>query len=579
MYTFNANKAFFIWFSKDKETFLNIENQIRLINIRKENPALQITMIYSKVLLSDTAQANMSVFLFEYNIQAKDLEALCTEDADRYSPNEQLLITFAKTELQKWTTNEGGNSASASDILRTLSPILLDYGFYFQLSSSLKLEDKEKLIPINTPMVCWVDKDERGNTVVNNNFLALATIEETGELHPHAQFIIEKIQATLLSQYTKPLSIELFQTEQSVETLIFNGILDSFIQKNKMATIFDFRKILTSFNQKSFFDLACFLKLEAQFISILNDQWNEKLKECETAPKALSDFFKDGLETFNNLNSFSPSLIIQLHGLFLLSHNKKSARLKEVIHTNQNIAEFLKTISNEEIEKFQFDFYRRTVEHISGPNVFSNTLMQHKKWNAPFISGIACMADFGLSKNKLKNHILITCNTTGKEGELSWTPKGRHKAKIRELRMKEAVRTITKAYLHYREQQPLAYKFNAKVPNLDHVITEAAANLQHTDIDAVIQKERETIQKTEQEAQTERERQAAENVFSVALPADRPKREAVVFSCATRSATKRARNEAINETEQAATAPSVGRYLKRSTRSFIGPVTRQFSDH
>jgi ankyrin repeat protein len=84
-------------------------------------------------------------------------------------------------------------------------------------------------------------------------------------------------------------------------------------------------------------------------------------------------------------------------------------------------------------------------------------------------------------------------------------------------------------------------EFHAEVPNLDQVITDAAANVQHTDMDAVMNLECASIQKKEQAVQAELERQAAEIALSAALPT-RPQRAAVIFSCKTRSALKRERD-------------------------------------
>jgi ankyrin repeat protein len=113
--------------------------------------------------------------------------------------------------------------------------------------------------------------------------------------------------------------------------------------------------------------------------------------------------------------------------------------------------------------------------------------------------------------------------------------------------------------------------FDAEVPNLNQVITDAATNVEHTEMDTVMNQEREMIQKKEQDTQAERERQTAAAIAIAPMPAVRQQRAAVVFSCHTRGM-KRSRVEAVNapEPEEAAAVAPVGRYPKRSTRSFRG---------
>jgi ankyrin repeat protein len=106
-------------------------------------------------------------------------------------------------------------------------------------------------------------------------------------------------------------------------------------------------------------------------------------------------------------------------------------------------------------------------------------------------------------------------------------------------------------------------EFHAEVPNLEQVITDAAAHIQYTDMSTVMRSEREAIQKKEQEAQAERERTIAAANALASLPNARQKRkEAVIFSCNTRGV-KRERP-----------AEEDRRYPKRSTRSFTGTYTK-----
>jgi ankyrin repeat protein len=114
-------------------------------------------------------------------------------------------------------------------------------------------------------------------------------------------------------------------------------------------------------------------------------------------------------------------------------------------------------------------------------------------------------------------------------------------------------------------------ELHAEVPNLNQIITDSAANVQHTDMDTVMNQEREMIQKKELAEQAERERQAAA-VALASMPTVHQQRVAVVFSCDTRGVKRSRAAEAVNapEPEEAAGFAPVGRYPKRSTRSFRG---------
>jgi ankyrin repeat protein len=118
-------------------------------------------------------------------------------------------------------------------------------------------------------------------------------------------------------------------------------------------------------------------------------------------------------------------------------------------------------------------------------------------------------------------------------------------------------------------------EFNEEVPNLNLVITNAAANVEHTDLDAIIEQEREAIQKQEQAELAElaeREQEAA--MLSAALPTPALQPEPVIFAPNAPAnnirGVKRTRKEVANPSSATPEAPiSESRYPKR-VRSFTG---------
>ncbi|MBN9230775.1 MAG: hypothetical protein BGO90_07795 [Legionella sp. 40-6] len=124
-YNFNPHRHVKIWLSKDKDSFLNLENRVRLVKMRDDNPEDEITFIYDSSLLSARAQLELQTFCKQYGIIAKDVRTeiipFCATD------NQQTLIALYEDEIGNLDT--GGNLAAASDILRWLKPVY-DSGIY-----------------------------------------------------------------------------------------------------------------------------------------------------------------------------------------------------------------------------------------------------------------------------------------------------------------------------------------------------------------------------------------------------------------------------------------------------------------
>ncbi len=72
-FTFNPHRHVKIWLSKDKDSFLNLENQLRLIRMRETNKKDEIYFIYESRLLSKKAREELEQFCTEYHLIAKDM--------------------------------------------------------------------------------------------------------------------------------------------------------------------------------------------------------------------------------------------------------------------------------------------------------------------------------------------------------------------------------------------------------------------------------------------------------------------------------------------------------------------------
>lgn len=58
-YSYNPHRHTKIWLSDDRNSFLNLENQLRLVAMRETNPTDNIYFIFDGSLLSENAQEEM----------------------------------------------------------------------------------------------------------------------------------------------------------------------------------------------------------------------------------------------------------------------------------------------------------------------------------------------------------------------------------------------------------------------------------------------------------------------------------------------------------------------------------------
>ena len=72
-YTFNPHRHVKIWLSTNPDTFLNLENQLRLIRMREINPGDSISFVYSEKLLKDHALESLRVKLVDTHLKCDSL--------------------------------------------------------------------------------------------------------------------------------------------------------------------------------------------------------------------------------------------------------------------------------------------------------------------------------------------------------------------------------------------------------------------------------------------------------------------------------------------------------------------------
>lgn len=191
-YNYNPHRHVKIWLTKNQDIFLNLENQLRLIEMRRKNPSDEIHLIYDQSILSATALNNLKSFCSKHKIIPHDVQDDIIPYC--YSEEELLLITIYQEEIRHLSA--GGNLAVCSDLLRWLQPIYIlgtysDFDVYIDTSAipNLITVDKPLLFSLGT-VATSIDEVEA--LIINNHTIAVVDAEA-------ALVEIQKIQRALFS--------------------------------------------------------------------------------------------------------------------------------------------------------------------------------------------------------------------------------------------------------------------------------------------------------------------------------------------------------------------------------------------
>ncbi|MFT4059119.1 MAG: glycosyltransferase family 88 protein [Legionella sp.] len=226
-YNYNPHRHTKIWLSNNPNLFLNLENQIRLIKMREQNPDDIIHLIYDSSLLAVKAVDELNIFCAENNI--------IPLDADLFTP--QLLSTkqcqlyeFYKDEIRH--LKEGGNLAVASDILRWLYPVYKN-GTYADFDFPITTSALPETIEVESPLLLNIGSLKLGKKefiLSNNDFVAIVD-------HEAAKDMIERVQQGLLNRLTKYDTDFVQKTEKKLQDNFFNRNLLK-LMRNRSETFY-----------------------------------------------------------------------------------------------------------------------------------------------------------------------------------------------------------------------------------------------------------------------------------------------------------------------------------------------------
>ncbi len=190
-YLFNPHRHVKIWLSKNKDQFLNQENQLRLVKMRADNPKDEINLVYSGALLSEQARQDLEFFCKKHAIKPvcieEDVIPKCKNNI-----NEQKLIKLYQDEIT--SLDNGGNLAAASDILRWLSPIY-SLGTYSDLDVSIHTKQAPPEKVVSSPLLLNIGSMKGMHSlealVYNNDIISVVDPKSASDQ-------IEAIQRTMI---------------------------------------------------------------------------------------------------------------------------------------------------------------------------------------------------------------------------------------------------------------------------------------------------------------------------------------------------------------------------------------------
>lgn len=499
-YVINPHRHVKIWFSKDQNTFLNPENQFRLVHLRAKNPQDEISFVYSKELLSDRAQQELLKFCERHHIKPFSLE-------DDIKPNliseyETKLMDLAQMELRAAKDHTGGDLAAASDIVRSL-PGVYRLGIYSDFDIDIHTANLPDVIFVKRPFITnlgsikFFDNEQMEQlksvttdnqfilvckalhaleeVSMNNNIIAVPEVNKS--LTVEEQQYAQEEQQIFLTEYYKYIIASYNETKAQLIKLVHH--IENEVIKNVDNDVF--KQLLLILNP----DLVSLKLLLEQYggnnpIEIrheLNNRFKDfngivksSLKKMiEDLPLLATIFqmeegcsFKEALEEdkVQSLIHFSASIL----------------RLTAcaAANNNQNVPEYLKNANNlsdhlllkSHIDFLHFCLYKTSVVFTTGPGMMSQlfksilTSAEVDEQIAPFsLQSYLQIKESFRSNSNLEFH---TSNADfrkldkmkmGSLSDVSWTAQGHAAVQQREQKMHSAAACIQMWYRKKKHQQ------------------------------------------------------------------------------------------------------------------------------
>ncbi|OJY09376.1 MAG: hypothetical protein BGO90_03890 [Legionella sp. 40-6] len=258
-YRYDLSKVYLIWFSHYPDQALGIENELRLIRLRQQNPQTDVSLIYSARLLTPLAIASLRTFCDKHAIDLYDFD---TEIMSLLSHHNDIrMYQIARKELIKTQRQQGGNFSAASDCLRLIVPVIAKLGIYMDFDVPCAFANTtETTVDAEAPLLLTIEGEYvfqglEFHVYVNTDFLACAFDENNPvELDKDALKSIRCNQDRIIKNYEGKLTIDkLFHPiELTAEAeQEFNHLFGKFLKSNYPQSPFGLRKFILEFSDSS----------------------------------------------------------------------------------------------------------------------------------------------------------------------------------------------------------------------------------------------------------------------------------------------------------------------------------------
>lgn len=469
-----------VWFSDDLYTFMNDENQLRLVHFRHKNPRATLTILYSSYMLTDEANEQFVAFCDKYNFIPLDFDTeLPNECIDQM---DQDLYQFAKMELIAFINKKGGNLAAASDNARLITPFLKK-GIYSDFDTNIEVQSLPDVVEIDGPMIFDIGSYTDYTDVAffkifteqflfNNDIMGITM--KDGDIDPEAKKQLHDIQKKIVTTYSNGAHAALKEISNS--GLFPNSYLLTFEKVGNFNLLFnqfpnigitDFRFFLDKSTRNLFsmlridnfdyitagLDNKLKIKLKAALQDFNNDNFPEDFS-AEEICKIKTTWAKITRDVLENI--LKNPLLVHQPQLATLVKARYNA-IKDIKDPDECFR-----LLNLSATGIRNNLLSESVTLFSGPGALGQVLCGSDKFLLSAKSKSMSFDGNNLFDNFHSNQTLrlgsdkkayeakIALDQVGKSCDLSWLPHGRKLTRQREAKLHSAARTIQTMWRNHK---------------------------------------------------------------------------------------------------------------------------------
>ena len=447
-YSFNPHRHVKIWLSKDKDVFLPLENQLRLVKMRQLNPDDEISFLYESRLLSGNALAELRTFCTKHTIIAKDIPSDIIPFCE--TQHEQNLLTLYEDEIAAF--HQGVGLAVPSDILRILKPVY-SLGTYSDFDVAIDTRQLPATVPVNGHFLCNLGSipfiKNYETPAFNSDIFAI--VNEESAL-PTLQEIQRALYAACIRQEAGHPSSYVKRIQQ------FARGLDRLLPPRLAVMLISIFQQSSDGSNLLQLHLMTQGKTSLELRQIILAQTESNLAFCRSGYPDATGSDTDIIDQFATIKREEIKKKLTWKNWFLMTSTEYQS-LKSLAALNNNDA-FVKKFRLQVRQNLLKD----CVINTSGPGIVSTTLFPENIYTQDevnqrivpyslFTYGLdkAFRSHNGFSMHATRKEMLTRLNTKrGETNDLSWLEEGRDKIHTRERRMMDAT---TKIQGFFRQQK------------------------------------------------------------------------------------------------------------------------------